>query len=185
MAWRTAGKIVALPVYICSTMPLSARALGSVSPRTTASQACSALARRECRTRVRAGGLPGRPGLSNPHASWLLSLLSLRECCCDLRPILCLQRHARKGRMSQWLVWLRTGRSRLIAGAGKPADCIHSRSTRVWSPSIMHSGCCSLLAPDAHGFPGLFFCFKPTACSCTSIHLAFLSGDSKAGVMIC
>ena len=44
IAWRTAGKMVALPVYICSTIPLSALARASLKPRTAHSHACSALA---------------------------------------------------------------------------------------------------------------------------------------------
>ena len=43
IAWRTAGKIVALPVYICSTMPFSALARASLKPRTAHSHACSAV----------------------------------------------------------------------------------------------------------------------------------------------
>ncbi|MNF00661.1 hypothetical protein D3C80_1995270 [compost metagenome] len=44
MAWRTAGRIVALLVYICLTMVRSTMARSLFKPRTAYSQACSAVA---------------------------------------------------------------------------------------------------------------------------------------------
>lgn len=65
--------------------------------------------------------------------------------------------------MSQWLLWLRTGRSRLNPATPQAPHWMHSRQTRVWSPSLVQSGCCSLSWPRMlTAFRGYFFaCHLP------------------------
>jgi hypothetical protein len=149
MAWRTAGRIVALPVYICSTIPLSARALGSVSPVPPPRRPARRWRRWNLETRERSG-----------QQVILINQIRMHHGCCPLLLLFTTDsvtsRQPGKGRLSRWPLWLRTGRLRLNR-PGRSRTLKPSQQPRVWSPSLMHSGCCSLLAPQAHGFAGLFF----------------------------